>query len=212
MNPYTCVNVKASVALDTLLRHVSPRLPEIPYAMALDSVRQAYTEFARRSSIIVDRLVQDYQAGVTDYPLEPPEGYEVYQVMGIESPGFSFVDYWAGYNYGLWNTRFDVIDNRVINFRNAPSVDSDDGLVVFVQLLPNPCCDSIPSSIATPYGKGIADGALASLLSIPNKPWTNSAVAAQHRRDFNITIMAGRNLADTNRKRGPLQAKRIRVV
>lgn len=211
-SPYNITSFLNTVSLDTLLRHVMPIVPDLPHAMALDRVRQAYIEFARRSGLIVGQLKQKYQAGVHDYPLIPPDGYEVYQVLGFGSPGYSFVDYWGGNNYGLWNTRLDVIDNTTVYLHRAPSVDNEDGLCVYVALLPTSCVADIPVSIATPYGKGIASGALADILLIPNKPWTNPAIAGVHKLEFNRTVLAGKNLAQTNRKAGPLRAKSIRVV
>lgn len=210
--PHNLTQVTNGTPLESLLRHIMPVVPEIPHEMALDRIRQAYIEFARRSMLIVDRLVIDYQANVHDYFLVPPDGYEVYQVMGLESPGYRYVDYWQGYNWGLWNTRFDVIDNRKIYLHTAPSVDAVDGLIIYAQLLPSNCCNTLPISIDVPYGYGIAQGALKGLLSIPNKPWTHMGLARASELEFNKTVLSAKNLAETNRKREPLKANRIRVV
>lgn len=211
-SPYSTVSFQDTVRLETLLRHVAPIVPEVPHDMMLDRLRQAYIEFARRSSIIVAKLIIDYQTGVHDYPLIPPDGYVVHQVMGLDSPGYRFVDYWQGQNYGLWGTKFDVIDNSSVYLHHSPSVDNEDGLQIYAQLLPNECCEKMPISISTPYGKGIADGAIAGLLRIPNKPWTSAGISRQHDLDYNRTVMAARNLADTNRKRGPIRPYPRRVV
>ena len=210
--PCTPASFNNMVPLASLLRHIMPVIPQLPHDMVLDRVRQSYTEFARRTGLVVAKLTQDYQAGVNDYALVPPTGYEVYSVVGIESPGYRFVDYWRGDNFGLWNTRFDVVDNKSIYIRSAPSVDQADGLTVYVVLLPTPCTDMIPESIATPYGKGITEGVLAELMLIPNKPYTSPGIARIHQLEFNKIILAGKHLAETNRKQGPLRAKRIRVV
>lgn len=211
-SPYAAASFNNTVPLETLLRHIMPVIPSLPHDMVLDRVRQNYTEFARRTGLLVATITQDYQANVNDYALVPPEGYEVYYVLGLDSPGYSFVDYWAGCNTGLWNTRFDVVDNRSIYIHRAPSVDQIDGLVTYVVLLPNRCVNDIPASIEVPYGKGIADGVLAELMLMPGKPWTNPGAARLYQMEFNRTILAGKHLAETNRKRGPLRAKRIRVV
>lgn len=201
-----------SVPLDTILRHVMPIVPQLPHEMALDYVRQSYIELARRSSILVARLVQDYQAGVNDYPILTPDGYEMFQMMAVDHPSYRRVDYWQGQNSGLWNTRFDIVDNKSIYFHTAPSVDSEGTLILYVSLLPSNCCGRIPSSVEVPYGYAIAEGALSKLLLIPNKPWTNPGIAAIHARNYNIGVMSARNLADTNRKRGPVVPNRVRVV
>jgi hypothetical protein len=210
--PYNASSFNNTAQLDSLLRHIMPMIPETPHAMALDRVRQAYIEFARRTSLVVARMVQNYQTNVADYALVPPEGYEIYSVLGLESPGYGFVDYWGGCNYGLWNTRFDVIDNSIIRLHRPPTVDSVDGLVIYAVVIPNSCVSTIPDSIATPYGKGIAQGALADILLTPNKPWSSPQLAQINRLEYNRVILAAKHLAETNRKPGPLRAKRIRVV
>lgn len=210
--PHNIVSFVEATRLETLLRHVAPVVSEVPHGVMLDRVRQSYIEFARRSSILVAKLVIDYQANVHDYPMTPPDGYIVHQVMGLDSPGYRFVDYWHGTNYGLWGTKFDVIDNKYIYIHRAPSVDGEAGLVVYAQLLPDSCCEHIPVSLEVPYGKGIADGAIAALLRIPNKPWTQPGIARQYEMDYNRTVMAARNLADSNRKRGPLRPYQRRIV
>jgi hypothetical protein len=213
INPSTPnANFTDLVPLSSLLRHVMPIVPQLPHEMALDSIRQSYIELTRRSSILVVKLQQDYQAGVHDYPIDIPEGYEMYQLMGLAHPNFRYVDYWAGANYGLWNTRFDVVDNSSLYFHIAPSVDSVGSLIIYAKVLPNNCCETIPSSLATPYGYAIAEGALSKLLLIPNKPWTNPSIAGIHARNYNIAVMSARNLGDTNRKCGPIVPNRIRVV
>ena len=210
--PYSACSFENAAQLDTLLRHIMPMIPEAPHAMVLDRVRQSYIEFSRRSSLVIARMVQSYQTNVADYELEPPDGYEIYQVLGLESPGYSFVDYWGGCNYGLWNTRFDVIDNSIIKLRKPPTVDSVDGLVVYATVIPSSCVSTIPHSIATPFGEGIAKGALADIMLTPNKSFTSPQISAIHKMEYNRVCLAARHLAETNRKRGPIRAKPIRVV
>lgn len=213
-SPYTAVsfNHNHSVQLDTLLRHIMPMIPEAPHAMVLDRIRQSYTEFARRSSLLVAKITQDFQAGVSDYGLEPPDGYEIYSVLGLDCPGYRFVDYWGGQCSGLWNTKFDVVDNRSIYIHRAPTVDGPDGLSVYVVVLPAPCVSLIPASIATPFGRAIAEGALADVMLTPNKAWTNVSVAGIHKLEFNRGVLAARHLSETNRQRGPLRMKKLRVI
>lgn len=205
-------NFNDVIALDSLLRHIIPEVPEVPHDMALDRIRQSYIEFARKTLLLTYRQTQDYQIDVHDYFLTPPEGYEVYQVLGLESPGYRYVDYWQGARSGLWNTRLDVIDNKAIYLERAPSVDTEDGLHILMHVLPSRCCNTIPNSIDVPFGYGIAKGALAGLLKIPGKPWTNLGIARANEMEFNRTVLAAKNLAMTNRKFGGVVARGRRVV
>ena len=208
----TVTNFDDVIGLDSLLRHVIPEVPEVPHDMALDRIRQSYTEFARKTLLITYRQTQDYQTDVHDYFLTPPDGYEVYQVLGLESPGYRYVDYWQGGRVGLWNTKLDVIDNKVLYLHRSPSVDTENGLHIFMQVLPGRCCNTIPNSIDVPFGYGIAKGALASLQRIPGKPWTNLGISRANELEFNRIVLAGKNLAMTNRKFGGIIARGRRVV
>ena len=189
-----------------------PEVPEVPHDMALDRIRQKYTEFARKTLLITYRQTVDYQTDVHDYFLTPPDGYETYQVLGIESPGYSYVDYWSGSRSGLWNTKLNIVDNKVLYLERSPSVDTENGLHIFMQVLPGRCCTTIPNSIDIPFGYGIAMGALASLQKIPNKPWSSPSISRANVMEFNRIVLAGKNLAMSNRKFGGLVAKGRRIV
>lgn len=210
--PYQVTKDWEEVPLDSLLRHVVPLVPEVPHSMALDRVRQRYIEFARKSSLICTRLRIKIQAGVRDYYFTPPDGYEVFQVLGFESPGYSFVDYWRGHRRGMWGTDFEVVDNTSIVLSYVPSVDRDDYVEVVVALLPSECATSVLKSIVTPYGAGIAKGAVADLLLMPNRAWTNGGLANKYELEFNRVVQSARNLAETNRQTGPLRPFRRRII
>lgn len=210
--PYQTTSNWETVSLDSLLRHVIPLMPEIPHSMALDRVRQRYIEFARKSSLICTKLYITVQAGVTDYYLEPPEGYEIFQVLGFDSPGYSFVDYWRGSKRGMWGTDFQVVDNTSLILNYVPSADRNEKLEVVVALLPSECATTLLKSISTPYGAGIAKGAVADLLMVPNKPWTNGGLASKYEIEFNRVVQSARNLAETNRQTGPIRPFSRRII
>lgn len=212
MNNCPCkyVSFADTVPLESLLRHVIPVVPELPHSMALDRLRQAFIDFSVRSQLIVGKLVQDYQADVCDYPLVPPEGYEVYKVKGLESPNYGFT--WTEVGYGLWNTRFSIIDNSTIHIHSPPSVDQIDGLIVYVILVPTSCTNEIPSSVSTPFGNGIAQKVIADALRIPNKPWTSMTLARSYEMEYNRTVLRAKQISNTNRTTGPLRAKPVRIL
>src|SRR5699024_11911276 len=137
-----CADFEDTVPLDSLLRHVVPIVTVIPHSMALDLIRQAYILFARKSSLVVAELTQDYQAGVRDYPLLPPDGYEVYMVRGLKCPRLNLTWWYELGQFPAWDNRIDVFDNTHILLRDTPSVDDRNGLTVYVSLVPTECVDS----------------------------------------------------------------------
>ena len=80
--------------LTPLLRHVMPIVPELPHSMALDMLRQKYTDFARRTRLLQTEVKIPYQSGVRDYQLDAPDGYCIHAIMGMEEPHSPNPWYW----------------------------------------------------------------------------------------------------------------------
>ncbi len=206
------VNTKNTVQLDSLLRHMAIHVPEIPYVVALDLVRERYIEFARKSGLLVYHQELPIQADVTNYFLEPPEDYEVYSVKALGHPnGWSWFHSNAHHWFSMWGYRFWVKDNTEVVFDRAPSTDESDRFVL-LGVIPSPCCATIPASVATPYGSAIAAGAVATALQMPGKAWSNPNVAGIHEMKFNRAVLSGRNLAITNRGAVTPELKPVRIL
>ena len=200
----TSLSKADTTPLNTLLRHVIPFVPRVPHAMALDLLRQKYIDFSRRTRILCCKVITDYQAGVYDYQLEAPDGYEVYTVLGIPRMG------WNGSI--IWDKRFDVVDNNRIYLHSAPSSDYRNGLQVYVTLLPTECVDYIPTSISIPFGQKIARGVVGDLLFLPNKDWTNAGLGRKYELDYERMILSARALAVSNRKVDSNLIKPVRIL
>ena len=200
----------ATVPLSSLMRHVVPYVGKVPHALGVDFIRQSYVELCRRSALLTQELVMDIVTGQTDYPLTPEAGYEVYMIGEVGNHnGYRRVDYWPAYLGPQW--RYSVSNNNVLTLKAAPTQDSPGALKVRVALIPSACIDVIPESIAGPYGRGIAMGAVADLLEIPNKEWTAMGLAQRIRPRYYQTVQSARNLAETNRQAGPVRTHHRRV-
>lgn len=202
------VDTPDTVRLDGLLRHIAPSVPEVPYDMALDMLRQAYTEFARKTQLLVSHVTLGIQKGVRVYDIPPPEGYDTFAILHPHNYHcYPNPHTWcAG-----WGTDFRVLNSRVIELRTAPSQDYADREIA-LHLIPNACIDTIPQEVATPFGKGIAMGALSDMLEIPNQPWYNPRLAQAKKIEFNQAALTGRELAMTNRGHAKLTMKPVRFV
>lgn len=209
---YARVDNAPTVELATVLRHIAPLVPEVPYEMALDMVQQAYVEFGRRSQLLVSHYTLPMQRGVKQYPLIPPKGYEIFAVSDISDAGNMYRSFPDAHHWFMgWGTRFTIVGNRWIEFVDAPSRDHYARSMAF-HLLPAPHATDIPTEVATPYGKGISMGALADMLEMPNQPWYNPNLAQIKRREFNRTVLSARELATTNRGSKTLMFKPVRVL
>lgn len=207
----TASDMTNMVPLDSLLRHIVPFVPKVPHAMGLDLLRQAYIRFALDTSILVQEIQITLQAGVKDYSLDVADGYELYQIKHIDYGCRDRYDYWQEY-FVFGRHRYQVVDNCRIILHDTPSQDEQAGLRVWAILTPSECVSTMPVSLSAPFGRGIAAGALADLLMIPDKPWTDLGVAGRFEAMYNRTLQKARNLADSNRQAGPLKMKPVRVV
>lgn len=206
-----CVSVDTNVdkPLDGLLRFVAAVIPEIPYEVAIEYLRQSYTEFARYSSLLGYTQEIVLQKDVKEYTLEPPEGYCILGVVKQENTG-GFLPNAHRWFY-FYGERFRMLGNDRILLETAPSQDGKK-LCIELHLLPIECVSTIPEDIAIPYGYGIAQGAVAELLLMPGKSWTNARAGAEYRRRFVTTLQAGRNLFLTDRGVKRVMMDRVRVI
>lgn len=205
------VDMPDNMELQTLLRHVATSVPSCPHDVMMNALRQSYIEFARKSKLLVSHYTLHTQRGVKDYELVPPAGYEMFGLVGIANENYNYLSYpnvdtWF---FG-WGVRFRLQGTRLI-FEEAPSRDkicNDFAL----HLIPNECTDDIPRQIAVPYGKGIAMGALADLLEIPNQGWTNTKIADWKRKEFHrVTAQATAAYYTNNGAQKPMM-KPIRIL
>jgi hypothetical protein len=206
------VDVDATEPLENLLRFVVPYVPEIPYDLALDMLRQSYTEFARLTSLLVSHFDIPLQRDVRTYMLEPPEGYEVYGLLNMAEGYGTYLRYPNPNTWCFsWGQRFRMLGNTILEFDQAPSRD-DIKRTIALHLLPTICADNIPTEISTPFGEAIAAGAQRRALEIPNKPWTNMQLAQLKRRDFARGALSGRNLHIANRGATAVALKPVRIL
>lgn len=191
------VNDTTMEPLENLLRFAAPEVPQIPYEVALDMVREAYTEFARKTRLLGVSLRLPIQRGVKDYELEVPDGYDIFAIKEDNngrhcwrepSPHYWFSCY--GYRY-----RMDGPDRLIL--ADAPSRDGVN-FTVNAQVLPNDCVTEVPTGIAGPYGRAIAMGAVADMLEMPGKAWSDPRLAQTKRAKFNQACAQGRALDITD--------------
>lgn len=207
-----CVDVAAETSepLDSLMRHVAPQMPTVPYEMAMDAIRMSYIEFARRTKLLAYTQRLPIQRGVRTYLLDPPEGYEIYGVLGVEHEPYIY--YPTPHRWFFqrgWRMR--MLGNSEVEFECEPATDAYDRHLRF-HLLPNQCADTIPLEISTPFGYGIATGAVSKLLDSPSKQWGNPELAAKKHRDFARVAAEGLNKHITNNGAAPAHFRPVRIL
>lgn len=193
------------------MRFVSATIPDVPYEVGMAYLRQAYTEFAKRSSLLVSHQHTEMQRDVREYPLHAPEGYEIFGLLRYAGT-HGYILYPNAHRwFAYFGHDMQLVGNDRFVLRNAPSRDGDT-LEIVLHLIPTECADTIPSEISTPFGFGIAKGAMAELLGMPGKPWSDPRASERYRREFSITCMSGRNLHLTNRGATRVTMDSVRVL
>lgn len=199
------------VELENLAPFVATRISQLPHDYIMLGLRQALIEFARKTSLITRTYRINYQQDVKDYFLIPPEGYIIHQILRV-SAGDCCVyrqaspNYWFCCGYG-----FAYAPNKIV-FAQAPSRDQEDAVRVTVALLPKDCVDTLPESIAVPYGMGIAARVLEEAHSMMGKTWYSPLEAKKAQQQFARTVQAGKALAWTNHTPGTMHLRRRRWV
>lgn len=214
MNSCGCIQISVdnTVPLEDLMRFVATVIPTVPYEVGIEYLRQAYITFATKTRLLAYRQEITLQRDVHEYELQAPEGYEVFGILQQSPRDWGYVQL---PNVNRWFTyygeRVRLEGNTRIILENAPSVDNK-GFHVDLHLLPNECVNDIPREINTPYGRGIAKGALAELLMMPGKSWSSPRTADKYERDFHIACQSGLNLYLTNRGAHKVMMDPVRVL
>jgi hypothetical protein len=212
MTDFYYLNPVDDVRLESLLRMVTPTLNNIPYELALDLLRQSFTEFARRTKMLASTQSIQFQQDVLDYQLEAPEGYEIHSIRsagyGNEIIHSVRPDYW----YSCGRRRFSVISNSTLVLGTAPSTDSDDTFTIVSTVIPNERVMRIPREVSVAYGECIADGALARALVYKNKSWYDPNLAQMKKRDYYRAMGSAAALSLADRVEGNMDARMRRWV
>lgn len=203
-----CTDLNDTVPLDSLLRHVIPTVNNLPYDLGVDLLRQAFTEFARRSEMLAANQEIFPQKDVEDYELIPPEGYEIYKIRSVGRGSSQPITqpnahYWNTH----WGIKFEVVSNKYVLMTESPNSDSDPAFYIVSTVIPNECMMRIPREVAVPFGARIAKGALAEALLYKNKPWYDPNLAVKMQREFDRGVASGGILNTMNRGGASMKAR-----
>lgn len=209
-----CIRVDEGelVDLDSLMRFVSTVLPSVPYEVGLEYLRQAYIDFGRKTRLLASHQRIVLQRGVREYILTPPEGYQVFGLLQHSGSRWGYMQLPSPHRwFTYFGHRTRMLGSDRLYLEEAPSTDGHT-LEIALHLLPTDCTSVIPQEISTPYGKGIAKGAVGELLEMPGKAWSDPRAASKYERDFHIACQSGLNLHLTNRGAHKVMMDPVRVL
>ncbi|MES2320007.1 MAG: hypothetical protein V4631_21205 [Pseudomonadota bacterium] len=193
----------SNVKYSDLLAEVLPHLKADPSDPLTESaLKNAVIEFCRDSWVwrhFPDPL--DVDAGEASYQLEPAAGADVAALLSCAYDGApitpkstddldAIVPDWQSVAGTV--KYFTQIDSESVMLAPLPVESLAQGLVMVLALQPKRSAISFPKWISSQYMEALASGALARLMSMPDKPWTDQKGAALHGERFRNAVSAAK--------------------
>lgn len=193
----------ANIKYSDLLTEVLPNLAADPSDPVTEhAIRRAVTEFCAESWIWKDLSDPiDVEAGESFYDLEPPNGTDIVAVMDVAYNGVPLEHKelsWLDVNLPGWRTTTGTpmyvtqVDMDQVILAPVPPDTLTDGITLTVALQPSQNSTGVPKWIINQHLYAIADGAIARLMLMPNKPWTDLANGSDRRAQFQAAIANAR--------------------
>jgi len=192
-------NIKYSELLDEVLPYLAAD-PSDP--VTENAIKRTVIEFCAGSWIwkhLPDPL--DVVAGESAYDLEPLSGSDVASVIAAELDGVPLAPKdvaWLNKEIPRWRTvaarpkYFTQVDTEQVILAALPDANITAGLTLTLALQPSQAATSFPKWIFNQYLYVLAEGALAKLMMMPNKPWTDIQNGADRRTKFEAGIANAR--------------------
>lgn len=185
----------ANIQYSDLIDEVLPQLAADPSDPVTEqAIKRAVIEFCRESWIwqfFPD--AQNVRSRVAEYDIETPAGADVVTMVDVSLNNVPLVPKsiaWLNANLPGWRTttatvkHYTQIDTDQVILAPLPAENVTNGLTMTVALQPSQTATSFPKWIANQYIYQIADGAIAKLMLMPNKPWTDLVNGQDHRTRF----------------------------
>ncbi len=155
-------------------------------------------------------------AGEWFYDLEPPTGADVAVVMHVALDGVPLTHRtleWLDVELPRWRTTtgtpkyFSQVDSEQILLAPGPNYGVTNGLSMTLALQPSQSATGFPSWIGNQYFEDLANGAIARLMIMPNKPWTDLINGAARRAAFEAGMNNARASAVRSLARAEIHTK-----
>lgn len=158
----------------------------------------------------------DVVAGEAVYDMEVPTGASVTKVLSVELMGERLepqsID-WLNRVAPAWRSTqglpvwYTQTHAQQVMLAPLPQGDMPAGLTATLALMPSQMATTFPQWIADQYLYVLADGALAKLMLMPGRPWTDMAGGADRRMRFEAGVANARAAAVTDLGRVPMRVR-----
>lgn len=194
--------------LDQFLPWVLPSAVNCPTPLAYQAIKDAAREFCVATNVIQEGSTQAGRSGRASYTIDEPSGTKLNQVLRVTWEGSTLSPVAAG-DVKLATALRGSVGDAVVEagtprqfYQRTPldptiylwpvpddkAVNATNGLYIKAAFAPYPAATSLPDELFEYYVTAVAAGALASLLSMPEQPWTNPNMAAINRKTFYASV------------------------
>lgn len=155
-------------------------------------------------------------AGVSAYTIPVPADADVVVVIDAAYNGKQLENReldWLNSALPTWRTEtgtpahFTQVDTEQIILAPVPEAALTGGLVMTTALAPTQTSTDFPAWICNQYLYAIADGALAKLMTMPGKPWTDVPNGLDRRAQFDAAVAGAKLSAINALGRAPLRVR-----
>lgn len=187
----------AQTPYSDLITDVLPHLAADPsYPVTELAIKRVAIDFCRQSWIwrhLCDP--QSLLANVAEYDLDFPSAAEVVKVLSVRANGLDLepsADVMPNEgNVGV-PRQFYQLDTSTLHITPVPDMNVVNGLMVSLALQPSLRATGLPSWIASRYVDGLVSGAIARLMLMPGKPWTDLNAGVYHQARFEAAVATAR--------------------
>jgi hypothetical protein len=201
-----------TTALTAFLPEVLPSVPSCPQPLAINAVRNTLRTLCERAPVWKNTPTAiDVVADQMEYPFVPASGT---LVAGVEYAAhddleiFPKTEQQLDEMYANWRTDgsgdpkyYTQLSQRKIALVPTPAAASTGGLTLRVSLKPSSTATTVEDEIYDEWHEVVAHGALARLLVIPDKPWTNADEALFHAGLFEMGVLKAKKRAEDSYSR-----------
>lgn len=157
-------------------------------------LKQAIREFFTKSGFWVEDTTRNIIADKDTYTVRTPANSEALYLIGVLVNGYPY-HLSAGAYQGMVGRYSFVPDLGKVTIAPVPVADIESGLFLRTAYKPTLASTTVPDEAVTTWYDEILSGALARLMAMPKKPYSDPVVAAYHLRRFKRGIATARDVA-----------------
>jgi hypothetical protein len=209
-------------AYDNFLPEVLPYVPECPELVAINAIRNAVIEFCKKSAWLLNEQTFDLVALQRDYQLTLPVETELVRVQDawydhvpLKPKGEDDLKRLYGLDWRVVTGRpayYTQLSPDTIRLCPAPLLDEAAAIDTMVVLTPTRASTSCDLTIYERWLEGIACGAKARLMSLPQQSFTDPQMAMANKAMFNTAIGEARIERNRGMTRATLHVRPPRFV